>query len=67
MHIALSIGPTSILMGTDVPSVMPQVVSGSNITIIIQTESKLEADHLFAGLGQDGTIEMPLAKMFWGS
>jgi PhnB protein len=67
MHVALPIGPNSVLMGTDVPSIMPQVSIGTNMTICISTATNEEADRLFAGLAQGGTIEMPLEKMFWGS
>lgn len=67
MHIALPIGENSILMGTDVPSVMPQVMNGTNISISIDTESREEADRLFAGLAEGGKIQMPLGDMFWGA
>lgn len=67
MHVALPIGPTSILMASDVPSTMPQVKSGSNMSISIDTDSEAEAQKLFNGLSAGGTIQMPLEKMFWGA
>lgn len=66
MHIALPIGESVMLMGTDIPSIMPQVVPGSNISIAIAADSKEEADRLFAGLSKNGTISVPLEKMSWG-
>lgn len=67
MHIALPIGGNSILMGTDVPSVMPQVVPGTNISISIDTESEAEANQIFTALAQGGNVQMPLEKTFWGA
>ncbi len=67
MHVALPIGPNSILMGSDVPSSMQQVIKGNNVTISIDTASEAEADQLFKGLSENGNIQMPLAKMFWGA
>jgi PhnB protein len=67
MHVALPIGPNSILMGSDVPSSMQQVINGNNITISIDAESEAEADQLFADLSKEGQVQMPLAKMFWGA
>ena len=65
MHIALPIGG-SVLMGTDVPSNMPQVTNGSSISLSLSAESREEADRVFAGLAEGGKIQMPLQVMFWG-
>lgn len=67
MHVALPIGKTSVLMGTDVPSSMVQVKPGSNMSISIGADSEAEADQLFNGLAQGGQIIMPLQKMFWNA
>ncbi|MDQ7950123.1 MAG: VOC family protein [Pedobacter sp.] len=67
MHVALPIGKHSLLMGTDVPSVMPQVITGTNMSISVDADSRDEADRLFAGLAEGGTIQMPLQTMFWGA
>jgi len=65
MHVALPIG-NNILMGSDVPSHMPQVVTGSNLSLSVSVESREEANRVFAGLSEGGTVGMPLTDMFWG-
>jgi len=67
MHVALPISANSILMGTDVPSVMPQVTMGTNISISLNAESEEESHKLFNGLSAGGKVDMPLEKMFWGA
>lgn len=67
LHVALPIGPTSILMASDVPSTMPQTITGSNMTISIDADSEADADRLFTALCEHGKVQMPLAKMFWGA
>jgi PhnB protein len=67
MHIALPIGK-NILMGNDVPEFMGQVNENENRSkIAISAESLEEAEKLFNGLSEGGTVEMPLAESPWGS
>jgi PhnB protein len=62
MHIALPIGKTSVLMGSDVLTVMGEVTQHDNRnSISITAESRDEADKLFNGLSAGGKIEMPIA------
>lgn len=67
MHVALPVGQDT-LFGTDTVASMghPQV-SGNNISITIEPESKEEAERLFNGLAAGGTVTMPLQDMFWGA
>ncbi|NBB31552.1 VOC family protein [Cellulophaga sp. BC115SP] len=68
MHIALPIGKTNVLMGSDVPNVLGKVNEQENRSkISISAESKEEADYLFNGLSAGGNIEMPIADSPWGS
>jgi PhnB protein len=68
MHIALPIGKSNLLMGSDVPEILGQVNEHENRSkILINTESKEEADNLFNGLSSGGKIEMPIAESPWGS
>lgn len=68
MHIALPIGNGNILMGTDaLESVGHFINVGNNISLSIDTESKVEADDIFNKLSDGGKITMPLDKMFWGA
>lgn len=67
MHIALPIG-TNVLMGNDVPEFMGRVNENENRSkISISAESREEADRLFDGLTQGGSIEVPMADSPWGS
>lgn len=66
MHIALPIGKSSVLMGSDVPDILGQVSENENRSkITISAESKEEAEHLFNGLSAGGSVEMPLENSSW--
>ncbi len=68
MHIALPIGKSSVLMGSDTPEFMGKHNENENRSkISISCESKEEADRLFNGLSAGGTIEMPIEDSPWGS
>ncbi len=68
MHIALPIGKSSVLMGSDTPEFMGKHNENENRSkISISAESKEEADKLFSGLSAGGQIEMPIADSPWGS
>ena len=67
MHVSLPVGQSTILMGSDVPSVMGMVQNGSNFAIAISTDSEAETDEIFNGLSAGGQVTMPLDKVFWGS
>jgi PhnB protein len=68
MHIALPIGKSSVLMGSDTPEFMGKHNENENRSkISISAESKEEADLLFNGLSAGGQIEMPITDSPWGS
>ncbi len=64
VHIALPIGKSGMLMGSDVaPQFMDQdLITGNRYTISISAESKEEAIKLFNELSTGGQIEMPIAE-----
>ncbi len=67
MRIALPIGK-NILIANDVPESMGRVSENENRSkISISAESREEADKLFNGLSDGGTIEMPMSDSPWGS
>jgi len=67
-HIALPIGKSSLLMGSDTPEFMGKHNENENRSkITISAESKEEADKLFNGLSAGGKIEMPIDNSPWGS
>ena len=68
MHIALPIGKSNVLMASDTPEIMGKHNENETRSkISISAESKEEADTLFTGLSEGGTIEMPIADSPWGS
>jgi PhnB protein len=68
MHISLPISKETVLMGSDAGGEWAQSLTvGNNFSVSITTDSKEEADRLFAGLSDGGKVTMPLAKAFWGS
>lgn len=68
MHIALEILGGHMLMGTDAPKSMGcNYIPGNNVYINLEPDTKAEADRLFKGLSAGGTVEMPMADMFWGA
>ena len=68
MHIALPIGETNKLMGSDVLDMMGKVTENDNRnTISIMAESKEKADQLFHGLMEEGNIEMPMSDGPFGA
>jgi PhnB protein len=68
MHIALPIGKSSVLMGSDTPEFMGKHNLKENRSkISISAESKEEADQLFNGLSAGGNVEMSIEESPWGS
>jgi len=68
MHIALPIGPHTILMGSDTPAFLGKHnESETRSKLYIQAASKAEADHFFNGLSAGGQIEMPISDSPWGT
>ena len=67
MRIVLPIGGNT-LIANDVPESMGPVSENENRSkISVSTESREEADKIFAGLTVGGAIEMPLADSPWGT
>lgn len=67
LHIELPILGGHILMGTDAPKEMGfSVITGNQVHINLEPESREEAQRLFEELSEDGTVGMPLQDMFWG-
>lgn len=68
MHIALPIGKSNILMGSDTPEALGiHNLNETRNKISISAESKEEADKLFHGLSSGGQVEMPIGDSPWGS
>ena len=68
MHVELAILGGHKLMGTDAPESMGfNIVSGNNVYINLEPDTKTEADRLFKAFSTNGTIQMPMQDMFWGA
>lgn len=67
MRITLPIGET-VLIANDVPESMGRVNENENRSkIAIFTKSREEADKIFTGLTQGGSIEVPMDDGPWGT
>lgn len=67
MHISLPLGNQAILMASDIlPSMGHQLKVGNANYISLHPDSREEADRLFKGLSEGGTVEMPMEDQFWG-
>lgn len=67
MRIVLPIG-TNVLIANDVPEILGRVNENENRSkISVSVESKEEADKLFTGLSQGGSVEMPMGESPWGT
>lgn len=68
MYIALPIDKNNLLIANDVPEVMGRVNERENRSkILINTESKEEAERLFTGLSIGGEVEGPMGDSPWDS
>ena len=67
MRITLPIGE-AVLIANDVPESMGRVSENENRSkIAVFTKSREEADNIFAGLTQGGSIEVPMSDGLWGT
>ncbi len=67
MHIGLPILGGHMLHGTDAPESMGFKVNfGNTMYIMLEPDTREEADKLFKALAEGGEIEMEMADQFWG-
>lgn len=68
MYIALPISNNTILIGNDVPEVLGKVNEQENRSkILVNTESKEEAERIFNALSAGGEVEGAMGDSPWGS
>ncbi len=68
MYIALPIGNSTKLIANDVPEILGRVNEKENRSkILVNTESKEEADRLFTGLSVGGEVEGPMGDGPYGT
>ncbi len=67
LQIVLPIGKNS-LIANDVPEALGPVSENENRSkISVSAESRKEAEKLFTGLSEGGSVEMPMGDSPWGS
>lgn len=68
MHVGLQLPGGLQLMASDVvPGMGPDHATGNNVHIMLNPDSRAEADRLMTELSADGgTITMPIEDQFWG-
>ena len=68
MTIALPIGKHNVLLANDVPEFMGRVNESENRSkIVLNAESREEADQVFNGLSAGGDVEGPIGDSPWGT
>ena len=68
MYIALPIGKHNVLIANDIPSFMGRVNENENRSkILVNAESREEADKIFNRLSVDGDVEGPIGNSPWGT
>jgi PhnB protein len=63
-HIALPLGGENMLMATDTLESQP-LTAGNNFYIHLETDDVQEAERVFEGLSNGGSVEMPLETTEW--
>lgn len=68
MHVELPILAGHVLMGTDMMESMGhQLRIGNNTTIMLEPDTREEADRLYAALSDSGSDVTGMVEMFWGA
>ncbi|MBP9817603.1 VOC family protein [Candidatus Shapirobacteria bacterium] len=68
MYIALPIGSGSVLVANDVPEILGLVNEHENRSkVLVNADSKEEADRLFTGLSAGGEVEGPMGDGPYGT
>lgn len=68
LHVALPILNGHVLMGTDlVGSAGHQLRIGNNTTIVLETDTREQADEFYGALSEGGSETQDMADMFWGA
>jgi PhnB protein len=65
-HVELPILAGHMLMGTDMLESMGELQIGNNITINLDTDTRAEADRLYAALSEGGSDSTGMQEVPWG-
>ena len=66
LNVQLPIMDGTLLMGSDIPAEMGNLIAGNNVQICLHPDSREEADRLYGALAEGGEARMPLQDQFWG-
>ncbi len=67
MHVTLPLSENFSIMGSDTSSFSGDVVTGTNISLMLNVNTTEHADEIYNALSAGGKIIMPLQKTFWGA
>ena len=68
MQIVLPLGKNNVLIANDVPEFMGRVSESENRSkILVNADSREEADQIFNGLSAGGDVEGPIGDTPWGT
>lgn len=67
MHVSLTLGDGQVLMGSDVPPHMGEVVVGNHAHMSVAPDSAEDAKRIYDAMSDGGQVVMPLQSMFWGA
>ncbi|MGL4819260.1 MAG: VOC family protein [Bacilli bacterium] len=68
MHVSLPLSDGYTLMGSDsLEAFGHSLATGNNFYISLHPDTESEATHIFERLSENGKVEMPLQRMFWGA
>ncbi len=67
VNVALSLAPGVDLMGSDGPPGEAEGIVGTNFSVVFNVDSQADADRVFNGLVEGGTVVMPMGDTFWGA
>jgi len=67
MHVGVELSDGQMIMASDTLEGMgPPRVEGTNFSLSVHPGSREDADRIFQGLAEGGTVTMPMADQFWG-
>lgn len=67
LHVALPILAGHVIMGSDVLASMGHVRVGNNTTIVLETDSRDQADEFYRALSAGGSDREDMADRSWGA
>jgi PhnB protein len=65
MHARMTVGGTTVLMGSDAPPDRYEKPQGFSVSL--QIKDPAETERIFHELEQNGKVQMPIQKTFWSA